>query len=654
VAELLVGDFDWSGGALTFVSASGAVSGTVSVSGGVVTFTPSSGFQGEARFVYTVRNAALQQDSATVWVQVGGLALPPVAVDDFLTTAVDTPMTFTSTQLLANDSDPDSTFVFDDFVELPAHGGIEVVSSSSWRYRPYTGFQGLDRFSYRIRAPGSPSGSVNDTLSDVADVVIQVGTQFSGDLIRDQFTNTGTGRGVGSPLNGTLTQVGSRTWSASTSAGFGSGFLTNLNGNGAIGGVTFQPSQHANATGARLEALVDSRTGGSGWTGIGFSYSATGGYWSDGQVWMYLRTGGRLHVNANGTTYSLYDSIGAAPGFVSGYNRLTLDYDWADNSVRAWLNNTPIPLTVSDLDELGFDPDVRYIGFHGHPEGTFNGAPPLKIDDFHLRLYQVSERPAAPQNLQASDDTYADSVRLTWSPVAGATGYRIHRGSSSSSASQAILIPQQVTGTLFDDRTANPGTTYSYWVQAMKGAIAGPYSSVDAGKRQSGHSTTTLVTVADATVKENLPTTNFGAETFLEVRNPAGGQGRFAFIRFDIPALARPIQTVHLELRPESSAVAGVSLYKVDNMTWAENTVTWNNWGTGATAIYLYKTWELSLNGLTSSIPRLVFDVTGQVTGSGNTSVTFGLTSDFDLSGMRVDSKEEPAAPYRPRLIVRY
>lgn len=649
VAELLAGDIEWAGGPLTFLSASSPLQGTVSVAGGNVTFTPAAGFQGEARFTYTLRNAAGQQDSAFVWVQVGGLPLPPVAVDDFFTTAAGVALTFTATQLLANDSDPDGTFQFDDFVDRPAHGEIEPAGSNTWRYVPYLGFSGLDRFSYRIRGPGSPSNS--DNLSDVADVVIQVGGTFTADLIRDRFDNVGTGRQVGSPLNGTLTQVGNRTWTANTSAGFGTGILTNLATGGAIGGVTFVPAQQTTATGARLEAWVDSRTGGSGWTGIGYSRSATGGYWTDGQIWMYLRTNGRLQVAADGTRLSLYDSVGAAPGFVAGLNRLTLDYDWDTNSIRAWLNGTPLSLAVPDLDLVAFDPNIQFVGFHGHPEAGFNGTPPLKIDDFHLRLFQQTGRPAAPQNLQATD-TLIDKVRLTWSSVAGATAYRVHR-STGTSASSAMLIPQQVTGTLFDDRTAEPNANYTYWVQAVKGTVAGPYSFSDAGKRvRTDQLVREVVANADTTAKQVSPNGNFATATLLEVRNPASGQGLYSFLRFDVSGITGPIQSAHLELRPDTAnPVPGVSLFLVDEMFWNETTLNWNNWGQCSVAPFLFKTWELKILGVQST-DRLSFDVTNQVKGNG--LVTFGITSDFDQANMKLISKDNGAAPWRPRLRIWY
>ena len=87
-------------------------------------------------------------------------------------------------------------------------------------------------------------------------------------------------------------------------------------------------------------------------------------------------------------------------------------------------------------------------------------------------------------DLQASDGTYADYVHISWTAVAGATFYNVYR--STSSAGEKTLLRSPI-GTLFYDRTAQPGIKYYYWVTACfkEGASYGcsDYSAANTGYR---------------------------------------------------------------------------------------------------------------------------------------------------------------------------
>lgn len=67
-----------------------------------------------------------------------------------------------------------------------------------------------------------------------------------------------------------------------------------------------------------------------------------------------------------------------------------------------------------------------------------------------------------PANLLASDGTYTDRVRLTWSASTSATSYKISRAIGSGTSVQIGTS----TTTTFDDMTAVVGTVYSYTVKA--------------------------------------------------------------------------------------------------------------------------------------------------------------------------------------------
>ncbi|MCB1491773.1 MAG: tandem-95 repeat protein, partial [Rhodobiaceae bacterium] len=110
-ADLLVNDTDVDGDTLSVTSVQGAVNGTVSLAGGMVTFTPDAGYSGPASFTYTIDDGNTGVDTAAVFLTVGTAAnTQPVAQDDSITTDEDTAV---SGNVLADngngaDSDADS------------------------------------------------------------------------------------------------------------------------------------------------------------------------------------------------------------------------------------------------------------------------------------------------------------------------------------------------------------------------------------------------------------------------------------------------------------------------------------------------------------------------------------------------------------------
>ena len=87
--------------------------------------------------------------------------------------------------------------------------------------------------------------------------------------------------------------------------------------------------------------------------------------------------------------------------------------------------------------------------------------------------------PPVPTNVSASDGTFADRVRVTWYPSAGAAGYWIYRNTVNSPPSQEIGFSSM---TAYDDTAATPGQLYWYWVRAIgAGGNASTYSVPDTG-----------------------------------------------------------------------------------------------------------------------------------------------------------------------------
>ena len=73
-------DIDSSASTLTVVSVQNAVNGTVSLSGGNITFTPTNNFEGMGSFTYTIRDNFGATSTATVNVAIGAASAPSVVV----------------------------------------------------------------------------------------------------------------------------------------------------------------------------------------------------------------------------------------------------------------------------------------------------------------------------------------------------------------------------------------------------------------------------------------------------------------------------------------------------------------------------------------------------------------------------------------------
>jgi VCBS repeat-containing protein len=102
--------------------------------------------------------------SATIPVLLAVSNPAPVAMDDGVATAVNTPVTLSP---LANDSDPDGDDLSVSIATAPANGTIVVNGDGTLSYTPDSGFTGVDSFTYQV---SDGQGGV-----DVATVTIAVG-----------------------------------------------------------------------------------------------------------------------------------------------------------------------------------------------------------------------------------------------------------------------------------------------------------------------------------------------------------------------------------------------------------------------------------------------------------------------------------------------
>lgn len=87
--------------------------------------------------------------------------------------------------------------------------------------------------------------------------------------------------------------------------------------------------------------------------------------------------------------------------------------------------------------------------------------------------------PNTPSNVQASDGTHADKVRVTWNAVSGATAYIVYRNTNNSSGGRVQL--GVTSSTTYDNFSVQAGQTYYYWVRAVNAIGISGYSSSNSG-----------------------------------------------------------------------------------------------------------------------------------------------------------------------------
>ncbi len=157
--------------------------GTVTLTGGVVSFTPAAGFTGIATFTYTLSDGNGGTDTATVTVRVG---LPPVnlpvASDDTFSVAEDS--TDTVLDVLANDTADPATggTLRVTAVTQPATGGtVTLTSSGTVTFTPTPNFNGTVTFTYTVEdaARGTDTATVTVTVTPVNDVPVALDDSFT-------------------------------------------------------------------------------------------------------------------------------------------------------------------------------------------------------------------------------------------------------------------------------------------------------------------------------------------------------------------------------------------------------------------------------------------------------------------------------------------
>ncbi|MDC8013822.1 Ig-like domain-containing protein [Tahibacter soli] len=145
---VLANDVDPDGDPLTITATGAPAHGTATIAGGVVNYTPVTGYVGTDTFTYTIADGMGGTDTATVTITIGADGnRPPVAQDDTASTQPATPVTIA---VLSNDSDPDGDTLSVASVGTPANGTAALGANGAVTYTPAAGFTGTDTFTYTV------------------------------------------------------------------------------------------------------------------------------------------------------------------------------------------------------------------------------------------------------------------------------------------------------------------------------------------------------------------------------------------------------------------------------------------------------------------------------------------------------------------------
>jgi hypothetical protein len=180
-----------NGQTLTITDVSNPVGGTVVLNGSNVEFTPSTNFNGVARFDYTVRDNGttggvndFKTDIGRVTFNVTEVNDAPVAADDSISSVAENsgPRVISFASLTANDSrgaaNENGQTLTITGVSNPI-GGTVVINGLNAEFTPSANFNGAARFDYTVRDNGT-TGGLNDFKTDTGAVTFNVTAPMNG------------------------------------------------------------------------------------------------------------------------------------------------------------------------------------------------------------------------------------------------------------------------------------------------------------------------------------------------------------------------------------------------------------------------------------------------------------------------------------------
>ena len=173
--DLSVNDTDVDGTTPTVTAVSNPTGGTVSLTAGQITFTPTANYTGPAGFDYTLSDGALATDTGHVTITINPVNDAPTALDFAGTVAEDSTNIAVDLTTLTDDVDGD-TLTYTITTTL-ANGTLTPTATPGvYTYTPNANFTGPDSFTYTVTDPGglADTGTVSVTVTAVNDPPVAV------------------------------------------------------------------------------------------------------------------------------------------------------------------------------------------------------------------------------------------------------------------------------------------------------------------------------------------------------------------------------------------------------------------------------------------------------------------------------------------------
>jgi len=140
---------------------------------------------------------------------------------------------------------------------------------------------------------------------------------------------------------------------------------------------------------------------------------------------------------------------------------------------------------------LKYDYESSHSGSDSHPNAFADQTVGPIFAQFLIdsaAAYHPGSDISAPTNVSASEGTYYDKVRIAWNAVGGASAYLVYRSGTNDSSSAELIGTTTVNSA--NDRTAEIGPVYYYWVKAQRvNGVLSPFSLPASGWRRASRAT---------------------------------------------------------------------------------------------------------------------------------------------------------------------
>jgi hypothetical protein len=180
--QLLANDIDIESDSLQVEIVQGTQRGQlIDLGHGQYRYVPAANFFGEDQFQYRVYDGSQYSLTTVVAIDVQPINDAPIAREDRFELNEDSSLVLTDQQLLANDTDVDSSQLVLELVEGPAFGTLRRTLQGALVYTPNANFHGSDRFGYRVADGHAVSEivAVHLTVNPVNDAPIVVDESYS-------------------------------------------------------------------------------------------------------------------------------------------------------------------------------------------------------------------------------------------------------------------------------------------------------------------------------------------------------------------------------------------------------------------------------------------------------------------------------------------